>query len=199
MNATVKQMAQVYKNADGTAAGCYAAADVTGSVLTYSSVLGTLASVSITFGAHTDGGGTQRDGFITVTCVNGGPTSNFVFTTVGDTGHASQYEIDTVADCSAAGGGPSPAAGGGAGEGGDTGWILVGLLLGFSGVYFGGVYVYNWKVKGAEAGERMPHKEFWFGLPDLVKVRACLSVRIETQVTQRAHFQTEHCHASLTL
>ena len=100
----------------------------------------------------------------------GGPKSNFVYTTVGDTGHSSQYEIDTTADCSAAGADPSPAGGGAAEGGGETGWILIGLLLGCSAVYFGGFYVYNWKVKGAEPSERMPHKEFWAGLPDLIKV-----------------------------
>jgi len=37
--------------------------------------------------------------------------------------------------------------------------------------YFGGFYVYNWKVKNAEPGDRVPHKDFWMGLPDLIKVR----------------------------
>jgi hypothetical protein len=66
----------------------------------------TLASVTVNFNVHTDHGGTQRDGFVKITCVAGGPTSNFRYTTVGDNGHASQYEIDTTADCS--GGAPAP-------------------------------------------------------------------------------------------
>ena len=165
-------MAQTYKNADGSLGGCYPAADVIGTTLAYTAGSGpnTVASVTVFFNIHTDGGGAQRDGFIKVTCVAGGPKSNFVYTTVGDTGHSSQYEIDTTADCSAAGAGPSPAGGGAAEGGGETGWILIGLLLGCSAVYFGGFYVYNWKVKGAEPSERMPHKEFWAGLPDLIKV-----------------------------
>ena len=31
--------------------------------------------------------------------------------------------------------------------------------------------MYNWKVKNAEPGDRVPHKDFWMGLPDLIKVR----------------------------
>jgi hypothetical protein len=189
-------MAQTYKNTDGTVGGCFPAADVLGTTLTYTagSAPNTVASVTVFFNIHTDGGGAQRDGFIKITCLAGGPKSGFTYSTVGDTGHSSQYEIDTTADCAAAGGGPSPAAGGGAAEGGETGWILVGLLFGFSAVYFGGFYVYNWKVKGAEAGERMPHKEFWFGLPDLVKVHPLTTFarKPQTPVNLQAFAFTTH-------
>lgn len=164
-------MAQTYQKLDGSPDGCYAAAGIPNTALTYTA--GTapnlLASVTVNFGTHRDGSGTERAGFIRITCSTGGPTTNFVYTTSGDSQHPSKYEIDTTADCAAAGGSP---AGGGAGESGEeTGWILVGLLIGFSCVYVGGFYVYNWKVKGAEPSERMPHKDFWMSLPDLVKVR----------------------------
>ena len=76
--------------------------------------------------------------------------------------------------------GPS---GGSSGGDGETGWVLVGLLLGISVVYFGGGYVYNWKVKGAEASERLPHKDFWVGLPGLVKVRWYFDDQIHTDCT----------------
>jgi hypothetical protein len=101
-------MAQTYQNTDGTPGGCYPAADVRGTTLTYTagSAPNTLASVTVFFNIHTDGGGAQRDGFVKIKCVPGGPTSDFRYTTVGDTGHSSQYEIDTVADCSRSGGGP---------------------------------------------------------------------------------------------
>ena len=101
-------MAQTYQNADGTPATCFPAADVIGTTLTYTRTAGTntLASVTVFFNIHTDEGGAQRDAFITIKCVSGGPTSDFRYTTVGDTGHNSQYEIHTVADCSKSGGGP---------------------------------------------------------------------------------------------
>lgn len=71
-------MAQVYTQA-GRPAGCYAVADVNGATLTYTAQPdGTgVASVTIDFNVHTDSGGNQRDGFIKVTCVSGGPTDNF--------------------------------------------------------------------------------------------------------------------------
>lgn len=163
-------MAQTYVDASGNPAGCYPAADVQGTTLTYSAgtAAGTLASVTVNFNVHTDAGGTQRDGFIRITCVTGGRTSNYQYTTVGDQGHESQYEIDSTADCSAAGGGASPS-GAPATGGGSTGWILIGVCLGGMAVYFASGYVYNWKVKGAESGDRIPNKEFWVSLPDLVK------------------------------
>ena len=103
-------MAQTYLNTDGTPGGCYPAADVIGTTLTYTagSAPNTLASVTVFFNIHTDGGGAQRDGFIRITCQTGGPTSNFVYTAVGDTGHSSQYEIDTTADCERSGLTPPP-------------------------------------------------------------------------------------------
>ena len=104
------QMAQTYQNADGSPAGCYPAADVIGTTLTFTagSTPNTLASVTVFFNIHTDGGGAQRDGFIRITCQTGGPTSNFAYTTVGDTGHSSQYEVDTTADCERSGLTPPP-------------------------------------------------------------------------------------------
>jgi len=47
--------------------------------------------------------------------------------------------------------------------------VLVGLLIGGLAAYFGAGYMYNWKVKGAEGGDRVPNKDFWTGLPGLVK------------------------------
>ena len=95
------QMAQTYQNSDGSPAGCSPSADIIGTTMTYTagSTAGTLQSVTVFFNIHTDGGGAQRDGFIRITCVKGGPTRDFRYTTVGDTGHSSQYEIDTTADC----------------------------------------------------------------------------------------------------
>eukprot|EP00037_Helgoeca_nana_P025415 m.278099 g.278099 ORF g.278099 m.278099 type:complete len:315 (+) comp26939_c0_seq5:82-1026(+) len=189
-------MAQTYQDPSGNPAGCYPAADVQGTTLSYSMNGAVLASVTVNFAVHTDSGGTQRDGFIKITCQSGGPTSNFAYTTVGDAGHASQYEIDVVADCSGGGGPPPPppppgpappgpappgpptTPGGQTGGKSDpetspTGWILVGCFLFFSVAYFGGGYAYNWKVKGAESGERVPQKEFWVGMPGLIKDGFC--------------------------
>ena len=103
-------MAQTFMSSDGSPQGCFPAADVIGTTLTFTagSAPNTVASVTVFFNIHTDGGGSQRDGFIKITCKDGGPTSNFVYTTVGDTGHSSQYEIDTTADCSKSGISPSP-------------------------------------------------------------------------------------------
>jgi hypothetical protein len=103
-------MAQTYLNTDGTVGGCFPAADVIGTTLTFTagSTPNTLAAVTVFFNIHTDGGGAQRDGFIRITCKTGGPTSNFVYTTVGDTGHSSQYEVDTTADCERSGLTPPP-------------------------------------------------------------------------------------------
>jgi len=184
-------MAQTYQDASGNPTGCYPAADVQGSTLAYTAGGNGLQSVTIDFNVHTDSGGTQRDGFIKITCAAGGPTSNFQYTTVGDQGHQSQYEIDTTADCSNSGinpGPPGPAppgpappgpppppappgkqTGGGGGKKEETGWLLVGLLLGGLFIYFAAGYTYNWKVKGAEPSERVPNKEFWLGLPGLIK------------------------------
>ncbi len=104
------QLAQTRQDASGQPAGCYPAADVQGTTLTCTagSSANTLASVTVNFNVHTDSGGTQRDGFIQITCQAGGPTSNFAYSTIGDQGHQSQYEIDTTADCSNAGGGDGP-------------------------------------------------------------------------------------------
>eukprot|EP00035_Acanthoeca_spectabilis_P020364 m.432495 g.432495 ORF g.432495 m.432495 type:complete len:282 (+) comp17443_c0_seq1:45-890(+) len=164
-------MAQTYQDAQGNPAGCYPAADVVGSTLAYTAGNGGtgVASVTIDFNVHTDAGGTQRDGFVKITCVKGGPTSGFAYTTVGDTGHQSQYEIDTTADCEAASGGPPSGHTGGEEKKEETGWVLVGLLLGGFAIYFAAGYTYNWKVKGAEPSERVPNKEFWVGLPGLIK------------------------------
>eukprot|EP00035_Acanthoeca_spectabilis_P009735 m.171838 g.171838 ORF g.171838 m.171838 type:complete len:308 (+) comp14822_c0_seq1:483-1406(+) len=98
-------MALVYTQAAGEPAGCYAVADVHGTTLTYTAQPdGTgVASVTINFNVHSDSGGSQRVGFIKVTCVSGGPTDNFGYTTLGDTGHVNIYEVDTTADCTAAG------------------------------------------------------------------------------------------------
>jgi hypothetical protein len=76
--------------------GCHPAVDVQGSTLAYSmnSASDTLASVTVDFNVHTDQGGSQRAGFIKIKCVDGGPTSNFRYTTIGDEGHVSTYEID---------------------------------------------------------------------------------------------------------
>ena len=103
------QVAQTITNS-GSPDGCYPAADVTGTTLTYTSgsAPSTLASVTVFFGVHTDGGGTQRDAFVRIRCVAGGPTSAFQYATIGDQGHQSQYEISTVADCTKSGIGPSP-------------------------------------------------------------------------------------------
>jgi hypothetical protein len=115
------QMAQTYQNADGSPAGCYPAADVIGTTMTYTggSAPNTLASVTVFFNTinissteeeFNDDGGAQRvnetDGFIKITCLTGGPTSNFAYTTVGDTGNSSQ--IDTTADCQRSGLSPPP-------------------------------------------------------------------------------------------
>jgi hypothetical protein len=105
-------MALTYQNSDGTPAGCYPAADVVGTTLTYSadaSAPNSLASVTVAFGAHTDGGGVRRDGVVKITCVKGGPTSDFVYTAAplrNPDGH--QYEISTTADCQHSGSTPSP-------------------------------------------------------------------------------------------
>jgi hypothetical protein len=99
-------MAQTYQDPSGNPAGCYPAADVQGSQLSYTMTGDVIGSVTLNFNVHTDSGGSQRDGFIKIACQSGGPTSNFVYTTVGDAGHPSQYEVDVVADCS--GGGPAP-------------------------------------------------------------------------------------------
>ena len=57
-------------------------------------------------------------------------------------------------------------AGGGGGKGG---WIFVLIVvIGFP-VYFAIGYVYNWKVAGKEAGDRLPQGAFWADLPSLVK------------------------------
>lgn len=173
-------MAQTYQTAAGAPAGCYPAADLQGTTLTYTSKFGGIAigSLSVNFETHTDRSGTQRDGFIRITCDVTNPTSGFVYTTVGDEGHASQYEIDVAADCTPVPGGSStPAA-----EASETGWILIGILCGVSAAYFGGGYVYNWKVKGAEAGERVPQKDFWLGIPGLIKVSVCVCVCAERRV-----------------
>eukprot|EP00038_Savillea_parva_P005006 m.145963 g.145963 ORF g.145963 m.145963 type:complete len:275 (-) comp11637_c1_seq4:50-874(-) len=93
-------MAQTFQN-NGQPSGCYPAADVAGTKMYYTrgETAGSLASVTVVFGVHTDGTGTQRDGFITIKCVKGGPTDNFQYSTIGDEGHQSVYEIDTAADC----------------------------------------------------------------------------------------------------
>jgi hypothetical protein len=97
------QMAQTYQDSSGVADGCDAAANVQGTVLTYLMNNNVLESVSVNFMTHTDSGGVARDGFIMITCVAGGPTSNFEYTTIGDTGHKSQYEVGVTADCSKSG------------------------------------------------------------------------------------------------
>jgi len=100
-------MAQTYQDASGSPAGCYPAADVQGTTMTFTANAdSSLASVTINFNVHTDAGGTQRDGFVKIQCQPGGPTSDFRYSTVGDQGHPSQYEVDTTADCANSGGGP---------------------------------------------------------------------------------------------
>lgn len=103
-------MAQTYQDALGNPAGCYPVGDVMGSTLSYTagpSGKG-VASVTVDFSVNTDPGGTQRDGFIKIACVPGGPTSNFAYSTVGDRGHQSVYEIDVTADCTNSNPGPPP-------------------------------------------------------------------------------------------
>jgi hypothetical protein len=90
------------------------------------------------------------------------------FSTVGDSREASFYEIDVSAPCAGA---PAPGggAGGKSGGGGGGGVIFIIIVLAGSSVYFAGGFIFNWKVKHLEGRERIPHVDFWAGLPGLVK------------------------------
>jgi hypothetical protein len=102
------QMAQTLQKSNGSSDGCYPAASVTGTKLLHTPVGKDLASVTVSFGVAIDGGGTMRDGFVRIRCVNGGPTSDFRYSTVGDDRTQSRYEIDTLADCTKSGVDPVP-------------------------------------------------------------------------------------------
>ena len=47
------------------------------------------------------------------------------------------------------------------------GLVIAFFVIGI--VYFGGGFVFNMKVKNLEGRERIPHVDFWTGLPGLVK------------------------------
>eukprot|EP00040_Diaphanoeca_grandis_P013632 m.68927 g.68927 ORF g.68927 m.68927 type:complete len:268 (-) comp24018_c1_seq1:153-956(-) len=50
-----------------------------------------------------------------------------------------------------------------------TGWVLIGVFFVGGLLYFIGGFVYNMKRKNLEGKEALPHKDFWFALPGLVK------------------------------
>ena len=94
-------MARTFQTSDGSPDGCYPVAVLTGTTLTYTAAPDdSLASVTVFFNVYTNASGWQRDGFMMIECVGDGPTSDFAYSTVGDDGHASQYEIRVMADCS---------------------------------------------------------------------------------------------------
>ena len=66
--------------------------------------------------------------------------------------------MDVNAQCAGA---PAPGGGGGV--------IFIIIVLAGSSVYFAGGFIFNWKVKHLEGRERIPHVDFWAGLPGLVK------------------------------
>lgn len=57
----------------------------------------------------------------------------------------------------------------GGGAGGAGAWIFNGIVLGGLPLYFAIGFFYNWKSKGLEGNERIPHLSFWSDLPILVK------------------------------
>jgi len=148
---------------------CYPAADVSGTKATYKQSFGGLpTSVTLNFAAHQEGGGgTVRNGYLKIACNN---ASSSGFTTVGDSNEGSYYEVDTIAPCSGAAGPPGGGSGGRHGEsdgGAGTGLVIAFFVIGI--VYFGGGFVFNMKVKNLVGRERIPHVDFWVGLPGLVK------------------------------
>eukprot|EP00041_Stephanoeca_diplocostata_P001702 m.21060 g.21060 ORF g.21060 m.21060 type:complete len:134 (-) comp12290_c0_seq2:172-573(-) len=64
----------------------------------YSESDGAITSVTVSFGIHIDGSGNQRDAFIQVKC-DPDATQPYKYSTIGDQGHPSQYEIDVTAPC----------------------------------------------------------------------------------------------------
>jgi hypothetical protein len=158
-------LAMVQYKPDGTPE-CYPAADLSGSTMAYTVGLtagGIPTSATLNFAMHDDGTDT-RNGYIKITCAEaeGG------FSTVGDSVQSSLYEVEVSAPCAGA-----PAPGGGTGDnnggGGGGGVIFIIIVLAGSSVYFAGGYIFNWKVKHLEGRERIPHVDFWAGLPGLVK------------------------------
>ena len=83
------------------------------------------------------------------------------YTSKGDSRQESFYEIDANAKCQWDPIAP-PA-------GGSGGVIFIIIVLAGSSVYFAGGFIFNWKVKHLEGRERIPHVDFWAGLPGLVK------------------------------
>lgn len=168
--------------------GCYPAADLSGTLATYTSDGGSgLQSVTLNFAEHDDGSNV-RAGYIKITC--SATTSGF--TTDGDSIISSKYEVKVDAPC---GSGPSPppppgppgpnpppppgppgpgpattpGPGGQSAQGDDVGAILTIVFFVSLLMYFSLGFVYMWKVKHAEGSDRIPNKEFWTGLPGLVK------------------------------
>jgi hypothetical protein len=95
-------MAVTFQDQFGFPAGCKSLARVSGSTLSYSMNDSALGRVTVNFPHAAD---SQPNGVIKIACQPGGPTSNFVYTTIKPEGYP-QYEIDTTADCS----GPAPPA-----------------------------------------------------------------------------------------
>ena len=100
--------------------------------------------------------------YIKVTC----SATEGAFTTIGDSNQASFYEVDVNAPCAGA---PAPGGGKVVKKGGEGGVIFILIVLVGSSVYFAGGFIFNWKVKHLEGRERIPHVDFWAGLPGLVK------------------------------
>ena len=118
---------------------------------------------------HQDGSAT-RNGYIKVTC----SATEGSFTTIGDSNQASFYEVDVEAPCSGA---AAPAGSKKKEEekGGSGGVVFIIILLVAPTVYFAGGFIFNWKVKNLEGRERIPHVDFWAGLPGLIKEGARFS------------------------
>jgi len=77
---------------------------------------------------------------------------------------SSFYEVDATFKCPW-----DPIKGAETGGGGSGGVIFILIVLVGSTVYFSGGFIFNWKVKHLEGRERIPHVEFWTGLPGLIK------------------------------
>ena len=75
-------------------------------------------------------------------------------------------QVDVAAPCAGAAG---PGGGKKKEGGGIGGVIFIIIVLAGSSVYFAGGFIFNWKVKHLEGRERIPHLDFWTGLPGLIK------------------------------
>eukprot|EP00035_Acanthoeca_spectabilis_P031703 m.15403 g.15403 ORF g.15403 m.15403 type:complete len:301 (-) comp4906_c0_seq2:204-1106(-) len=93
-------MASVWGN--GTLDECEPVAIVKDTQLQYSILPdGNIHTLFLGFNVYTDWRGNQFSAFFQIDCFKGGPTSKFTYTSIGDEGHQSIFQINTQADCTA--------------------------------------------------------------------------------------------------